>query len=169
MLGVDYSAASVRLARQIAQTRLSTNEQNSEDEADIEEVHANSSNLEVYFEEYDILNPSPLKHSPQEGFDTVLDKGTFDAISLSSDVDSSGRRVYESYATQILPLLRENGLFIITSCNWTEDELRAWFEATESQGSSHFVFHDRIKYPTFTFGGKKGQSVVTICFKKTRA
>jgi SAM-dependent methyltransferase len=165
MLGVDYSAASLKLARQIGENRASQNpttqETDEEDQGEEEQVEVK--HIPVYFQEYDIFAPKPLQHAPPTGFDIVLDKGTFDAISLSSEVDSSGRRLCESYCSHIKPLIREGGLFVITSCNWTEEELRAWFESGEGVGE--LSFHDRIKYPRFTFGGKTGQSVVTLCFQ----
>jgi SAM-dependent methyltransferase len=176
MLGVDYSAASIRLARQIGQRRLSaangepvTDASSSiEDAEDMEDEEGSGCNLPVQFEEYDTLNPTPLPQSPPDGFDVLLDKGTFDAISLSSETDSSGRRICELYSDCIMPLLKSNGIFLITSCNWTEEELRSWFEK-EATASYKFKFHDRINYPSFTFGGQKGQSVVTLCFKKISA
>jgi SAM-dependent methyltransferase len=178
MLGVDYSAASVRLARQIGQRKLSAStgiKENGDpvkgasssigDTEDLEGDEEGGCQLPVHFEEYDTLNPTPLPQSPLHGFDVLLDKGTFDAISLSSETDTSGRRICELYSHCIMPLLRPNGIFLITSCNWTEEELRSWFEK-ESTGNHKFKFHDRIKYPSFTFGGHKGQSVVTLCFQK---
>lgn len=178
MLGVDYSAASIRLARQIGRRRLSAAAGTSEigesvtedtssidDIDDIEDQEVVGCNFPVQFEEHDTLNPTPLPQMPTDGFDVLLDKGTFDAISLSSETDSSGRRICELYSHCVLPLLRLNGIFLITSCNWTEEELRSWFEK-EATGSHRFKFHDRVKYPSFTFGGQKGQSVVTLCFKK---
>ncbi|KAE9965184.1 hypothetical protein BLS_007795 [Venturia inaequalis] len=179
MVGVDYSAASIRLARQIGQQRLSAStstrkegepvdgdSESTDNAVDHEHEETGGCNLPVQFEEYDTLNPTPLPHSPQDGFDVLLDKGTFDAISLSSETDTSGRRTCELYSHCILPLLKPNGIFLITSCNWTEEELRSWFEK-ETTNDYKFKFHDRIKYPSFTFGGHKGQSVVTLCFEKT--
>jgi hypothetical protein len=97
----------------------------------------------------------------------LLDKGTFDAVSLSSEKDAHGRRVSERYRARVMPFLKDGGLFLITSCNWTEEELRRWFEKEEPGQDSIFKFRDRIKYPRFQFGGKEGQSVVTLCFEKT--
>lgn len=178
MLGVDYSPASIRLARQIGQRRLSAatgtreNGESADSAAtstgDVDSIIGEAEggcNLPVQFEEYDTLNPTPLPQIPQEGFDVLLDKGTFDAISLSSETDTTGRRICEQYSHCIMPLLKPDGIFLITSCNWTEEELRSWFEK-ENAGGYKFNFHDRIKYPSFTFGGHQGQSVVTLCFKK---
>lgn len=162
MVGVDYSAKSVELAKQIERTRSERHEDSDEDEDEGEdEDNEGRSTQPVHFSEYDLFNPKPLADAPSTGFDVILDKGTFDAISLSSDTGKDGRRICEQYRDNMLPLLRKEGYFLITSCNWTEDELKAWFEKKES-----FVVYDRIAYPSFTFGGKKGSSVVTLCFKK---
>jgi len=150
MLGVDYSAASVKLAAEINESR------------DVD--------TSVAFQEYDILSGDGFPNQPraESGFDVVLDKGTFDAISLSSDKDSSGRRIFETYNSRVKPLVKIGGLFIITSCNWTEDELRTWFEGEDASAPDCFKLKDRLEYPKFTFGGKSGQSVVTLVFTKER-
>jgi len=57
--------------------------------------------------------------------------------------------------------VRRGGLFLITSCNWTEEELRGVFEV-----SGELVYHSTIKYPSFTFGGRKGQTISSVCFKR---
>jgi hypothetical protein len=155
MLGLDYSAPSIHLAKRIGQTRAS---QSSDDE-EKEQL----SNLPIDFREFDILDPSM---SIGRKVSVLLDKGTFDAISLSSEKDSRGRRISEQYRSSIKPFLEEDGLFLITSCNWTEEELRSWFEKDEPGEDGIFKFRDRIKYPRFQFGGKEGQSVVTLCFEK---
>lgn len=150
MLGVDYSAASVKLTDEINQSR--------DDDAS------------VIFQEYDILSGDGFPNQPRAagGFDVVLDKGTFDAVSLSSDKDFAGRRICEIYSSSIKQLVKTGGLFIITSCNWTEDELRAWFEGGNESEVDCFKLKDRLKYPKFTFGGKSGQSVVTLVFTKEK-
>ena len=142
-MGVDYSGASVRLCRQ----RL---EALREDGAEMKEIG---------FEEWDILRSSP-KEEWKEGWDVVLDKGTFDAISLSDEVDEAGRRVCEGYREKVERLVKKSGWLVITSCNWTEEELRGWF------GVGALEFAGRVEYPIFRFGGQTGQSISTVCFKK---
>ena len=158
MVGVDYSMKSVELARQIAELRLGGDDDKDDDEDEDEE---GQSKEPVHFAEYDLFNPTSISQAPKDGFDVILDKGTFDAISLSSETGNDGRRMCEKYREAILPLLRKDGYFLITSCNWTEDELKSWFEM---DGKLNVC--DRIAYPSFTFGGKKGSSVATLCFKK---
>ena len=156
MLGIDYSAASIKLARQIEWRR-------SQERSDKEVVEPSTP---VSFEEHDILSRTLPSEMMQGGFDVVLDKGTFDAISLSSERDAAGHRVCETYCSSVKPLIRDGGLFIITSCNWTETELLAWFGSRDASAEGAFKLKDRIKYPKFTFGGQTGQSVVTLCFEK---
>jgi len=146
MLGVDYSAASVELARRIGEGRKE------EDQA------------EVRFEEWDILNEQAGDWLG-EGWDVVLDKGTFDAISLSDQLDEQGRRVCEGYRAHVEPLVKVGGRLVITSCNWTSDELRAWFEVEGGQ----LAYEASVKYPSFTFGGKTGQQVCTLSFTRKSA
>lgn len=161
MLGVDYSPQSVALANQI----LASDEDSS-----------NPRRQNLAFREWDILNDplNAILDSPQtRGWDIVHDKGTFDAISLSDASDARGRRVCEGYRDRALGLVREGGYFIITSCNWTEPELKAWFAPSEggddddvSSDSPRFVLDGRVEYRTFSFGGVKGQPVTTLCFRK---
>ena len=131
MLGIDYSAYSVALTQTIAASDEVTKD--------------------ISFLERDILDVS----MKCDVYDVVLDKGTFDAICLS------GRHgVEELYREQVQKMIKPGGLFLITSCNWTEEELRQWLEGD----SLHF--HDKIAYPKIQFGGHVGQSITSICFRK---
>ena len=53
-----------------------------------------------------------------------LDKGTYDAISLSPS-EAGRKRV--CYIESVAALLSAGGLLVITSCNWTAEELKAQF------------------------------------------
>jgi len=143
MVGVDYSAQSIQLANEILARKDA------------------SSSASVEFHEWDILSSAPGSWL-NAGFDVVLDKGTFDAICLSQETDAQGRRICESYREKVEPLVKSGGRFLITSCNWTAEELRGWFEG---EGSA-LVYESSVKYPSFTFGGKTGTSVCTLCFKR---
>lgn len=161
MLGVDYSPQSVALAQRILASS-----------AEGEQGKARQS---IAFREWDVLcGPwsTVLDGAQAEGWDVVHDKGTFDAISLSDDKDAQGRRVCEGYRARALSLVRRGGYFVITSCNWTEPELSAWFAPGEEEGhgedagTDKFVLDGRVEYRTFSFGGVKGQTVTTLCFRK---
>lgn len=149
MLGVDYSQKSIEFAKRIADDR---------DFGDGQNEH-------VEFQWWDLMTTSPngtvLQGQNTDGWDVILDKGTFDAISLSDEIDVQGRRLCEGYKERVVPLIREGGRMLITSCNWTEEELRGWFDG----GALHY--EDSVKYKSFSFGGKKGQSVSTVCFRKS--
>ena len=174
--------------------------------------------MDVEFQLHDILHDPAtrlLTGVQASGWDVVLDKGTFDAVSLAppsspstnpttsltADSGTGGgggkrekERETETYPRRVLPLVREGGLLVVTSCNWTEDELRRWFEGyggggdrdgaglgdeaeAEGQGSGEketpryryrFEQVARVEYPSFSFGGVKGQAISTLCFRKVR-
>lgn len=126
----------------------------------------------VEFAVWDVFN-SPydtvLSGAQADGWDVVLDKGTFDAISLSQEKDAQGRRICEGYKERIVRLVRRGGLFLVTSCNWTEEELEGWFgegSGADTDGHGEFVKVGRVTYPSFSFGGVKGQTISTLCFQR---
>ncbi|KAJ5239437.1 S-adenosylmethionine-dependent methyltransferase [Penicillium chermesinum] len=150
MVGVDYSAQSIELARGLQKTRgHSAYHTESEDEEDEQEdgeeekgyvdaeKEADQEVVEVSvgahgaapirFEEWDILgskamlSPSGMAVQVPEGeerlpwfpyeeggFDIVLDKGTFDAISLASDAKET--RVCERYPDIVRRLIKAGGV-----------------------------------------------------------
>ena len=54
------------------------------------------------------------------GFHICVDKGTFDAISLNPDSAIEKRKQYVKSLSRVL---NGKGFFLITSCNWTKEEL----------------------------------------------
>ncbi|EDO15069.1 hypothetical protein Kpol_411p14 [Vanderwaltozyma polyspora DSM 70294] len=136
MLGVDYSEQSVNFATEIAKNK--------------------GYNDSIKFEQADIFqnNWNPGK------FDIVLDKGTLDAIALSGIKFDDGKTIVDIYSKVIEKLLDKDGVFLITSCNFTEDELTKII-----QGDSLKKW-DIVKYPVFEFGGVKGTTVCTVAFVK---
>jgi SAM-dependent methyltransferase len=147
ILGTDYSSQSIEFAQRIAQDK----------------GFGPDSENPIEFLHFDIMtSPSQTVLSPpnQDGWEVVLDKGTFDAISLSEETDAQGRKLCEGYKERIVPLVREGGLFLVTSCNWTEEELRAWFDGGELEHEG------TIGYKSFSFGGRKGQTISSVSFRK---
>lgn len=191
MLGVDYSGQSVALAKKIAESRDGKENKGDEEEEE--------SAAPVNFLEWNLLDGplaltaspsddafSPLSYTPSPSrlFDIILDKGTFDAISLSAHESTTTTTTSSSssspspeqqqqqqpphpceiYRRRLLQLLSPNGgIFLITSCNWTDPELQAWF-ADDADGELRVV--GSVDYPTFTFGGAKGQTISTLCFRR---
>jgi hypothetical protein len=86
-------------------------------------------------------------------FKIVHDKGTYDAIALMENALDHRKQ----YLKNVSNLVEE--FFIITSCNFTEDELIESF-------AEYFVKFETIPTPSFQFGGKKGNKTVSLCFKK---
>ncbi|KJA26421.1 hypothetical protein HYPSUDRAFT_36745 [Hypholoma sublateritium FD-334 SS-4] len=143
--GIDYSAGAVKLAKEIALT------------------HDGS---DITFSECDFLNDEP--QAPQDAPDDrkdvwhlLLDKGTYDAIALG-ERDDKGRLPTWNYPSRVARLLEPGGYFLITSCNFTEDELKTAF-ITEG---TDLVYHSRIQHPVFSFGGVTGSSCSSVAFLK---
>lgn len=67
-----------------------------------------------------------------KGFDVCIDKGTFDAISLNPVNTNEGKR---QYVQALKDVLKDNGFFAITSCNWTKEQLLDRF----SEGEKKFI------------------------------
>lgn len=138
MLGVDYSEQSVQFAREIVAERGYDQDK-------------------FKFEQADIFDQ---QWSPGE-FDVVLDKGTLDAIALSGlTFDNGTKTIVDVYSQVIEKLLKPDGVFLITSCNFTQDELIKIIE-TDS-----IKMWDSVDYPSFEFGGVKGQTICTVAFTK---
>ena len=69
----------------------------------------------------DILSPtSPYNNQ----YDVCIDKGTYDAISLNPDAPDEKRSLY---VKNVAAMLVDEGLLILTSCNWTQEELNKHF------------------------------------------
>lgn len=61
-------------------------------------------------------------------YDVIVDKGTYDAICLMPGMNEEVRRKYvESIKRLSNKENTESVLFLITSCNWTKDELLTHF------------------------------------------
>lgn len=98
LTGVDYSQKGVDLARMVLKDNNLPN---------------------VKIEICDILD-NTLPHD----FKVVHDKGTYDAISLNPE-DSMAKR--QKYIENIYRILLPKGYFVLTSCNWTKEELLKHF------------------------------------------
>lgn len=199
MVGVDYSRQSVELATRLAKglprprakaksTTLKDRDDNknrkeesinSDPESAMnaqpedENAERNEDDGPIDFFLMDLIHDDPVTCPwwPEEGFDLVLDKGTFDAISLSSativdPISGEQRRVCELYPAKVARLVNQGGFLLVTSCNWTEDEVIRWFTNLDSSTEVKLEVYDRIKYPVFEFGGQKGQGVASVCFKR---
>ncbi|KAJ1890231.1 Protein-lysine N-methyltransferase efm4 [Kickxella alabastrina] len=141
LVGTDYSAQAVELARSIALSREASITYMEQNFLDLQEVACVAGD---------------------EKFDVVLDKGTYDAICLKpkdSDDVSVDQSAINIYPMSVVGSLKDTGVFLITSCNWTEDELVSRFEP-------YLECIGRVKNKSFQFGGVVGQTVATVAFKK---
>lgn len=149
LTGTDYSAQAVELAQSIAQRR------------------GLPENCVLTLKVQDFLNPDDVASvAGANKFDVVLDKGTYDAICLKSQDEGAGdpkvdQQAIDIYPRSVVNSLNDNGVFLITSCNWTEDELVERF-------SKYLECVDRVKHRSFKFGGAVGQTVATVAFKKRK-
>jgi len=143
LAGMDYSASSIELCGQIARAK-----------------GIQGLRLEVRDILRDPIEP-PRRPGRPQGWDLITDKGTFDAICLS-DQAIDGRPLAQLYPLKIRDLLvKPGGIFLITSCNWTEEELRAKFISPQTG----FSFHSKIPRALFSFGGRTGSTITTIAFQ----
>ncbi|XP_059471375.1 EEF1A lysine methyltransferase 2 [Neocloeon triangulifer] len=131
LLGVDYSQHAINLASSVA----------------------NKMALNISFKVWDILSAESCPGDVP--FDVALDKGTYDAIGLSSN----GAEDRKTYITKVHSILTPDGILVLTSCNYTEDEL-------ESQFSERFTKLSRIPAPTFKFGGREGSLISSLILRK---
>ncbi|BHF62075.1 Methyltransferase-like protein 10 [Sparganum proliferum] len=184
VVGIDYSENAIALSN-----KLLTEEPALPGRVDFKCVDVLST---------DSVTSNLLTEAEGDLFDVVIDKGTFDAISLASpesptftDASAGGenvvscqravsRRPRQLYLAHIYRLMRPSGHCIITSCNWTADELRREFEqplsedrSSESTGNalSRPLFSFSQELPplrTFTFGGRTGADTVCLVFKPTK-
>jgi len=145
LLGIDYSSHAVELAQKVA------NE------------HGESTSQITYnvcdFIQQDV--PKLDVHRPT--YDLVLDKGTYDAIALAGNYPD-GTSPCELYAKRLTAILSPGGHFLITSCNFTEDELVTRFAKAELDLETHST----VKHQTYTYAGRSGSIVSTVAFRKLR-
>ncbi|KAG2154055.1 S-adenosyl-L-methionine-dependent methyltransferase [Suillus clintonianus] len=146
LLGIDYSEGAVQLAQSVAHARNLT---------------AITFSVCDFLQEDPSLLADDQKADQNGAWDLILDKGTYDAIALM-EKDDNGRIPVEAYPMRIAKLLNPGGHFLITSCNFTEVELRSKF-ITEETG---LQYHSRIQHPTISFGGSTGSACSSVAFTK---
>lgn len=159
MVGVDYSRPSVQVAREL--------------------VKHGTDYQDIRFEVMDVIRDDPRRQDwwLEDGFDLVLDKGTFDAVSLCDDVIESSTsnlsqigqtpmRIHTLYPSRAIRMVKSGGFLLVTSCNWTQEEVIQWFTTDKAGSSLGTAIWKTIEYPRFRFGGSEGQGVCTVCFRK---
>jgi len=115
--GLDYSPGAVELARKVAAR----------------------CGVEVEYRVADLLQTPPTGPESEDKFDIMVDKGTLDAISLSCSAAEDRPR----YLANLAGGLAAGGLLLLTSCNWTEQELVRPAQISRIRlihSTSHFLF-----------------------------
>ncbi|KAI1307036.1 hypothetical protein EDD11_004581 [Mortierella claussenii] len=191
LTGIDYSPAAIKLARAVA--------------TDKELDHIIKYEAVDFLAEKETLEWCTKQNSTgiQDGqdaqpkkFTVLLDKGTYDAISLHqknkrdaamaaattnvantetqavetkatdnivlAENDDNMEELADRYPKRVAAMMQDDGRLLITSCNWTQAELIQRFTQV-------FEYDSSLKYPTFTFGGVKGQTISSVVFKKKAA
>ncbi|BGP49289.1 Protein-lysine N-methyltransferase efm4 [Rhodotorula kratochvilovae] len=155
LTGVDYSPLSIELAQSILAARVASSE------------HTVSSPPPAFFtaDILDVALGRPVPHvtpaAGDEKWDLITDKGTYDAVCLADEL-REGKSLQELYVASIARLLPRGGLFLITSCNWTQKELEAAFVTPETG----LTVHSTVPRASFQFGGSTGSSITTVAFEK---
>lgn len=147
LTGIDYSEPSVEFAKQVVQEN--------------EDWDPNDGTYN--FQHADFLASDDWNKDKKQ-WDVVLDKGTLDAIALSDlTYEYQGQQLsgVEMYPLRAAGLVKPSGLMLITSCNFTEEELIKIITSDK-----RMKYFDKVEYPTFQFGGVKGQTVCTVAFRR---
>ena len=121
LTGIDYSPQAAILAAGVEAARRKALKNGTYEWEDDEEGIANEV-PPVDWRTGDLLNDEY-----QEEWDLVLDKGTFDALCLSDEAvesDPQKRLPSRVYPEKVSKLVKNGGYFLITSCNFTEEEIR---------------------------------------------
>ncbi|RMJ21563.1 S-adenosylmethionine-dependent methyltransferase [Aspergillus sp. HF37] len=193
MVGVDYSERSIVLARELQRLKIhsaywadsshpssaggSNPGDNPDDGEEDDVVVAGASSLEppntaeamrvsgdegIRFEVWDILaSDGEFSARPRRGMREEEEKEKEE----ERDDAGAGQRVCERYPGIARELVRRGGFLVVTSCNWTEEELVRWFVAN-GDGDDGLGVWGRVEYPRFRFGGHEGQGVCTVCFQR---
>lgn len=143
--GIDYSRSAVELANKILSTMTLCG---------VPEI-----------KQCDFLNQEELKSIVgREGkrYNILIDVGTYDAICLiASESEEKLTRSKYQYMRSIYSIAHRTSIFILASCNHTEEELLPVLEY-EKPNDLKIEILDRIETPKLQFGGKVGSQVTCL-------
>lgn len=146
IMGLDYSANSIELAKKIAKDRGLSDS--------------------ITLKQCDFLDKNQLGSCcGTNKFDLIIDKGTFDAICLlASNSTSNLQNAKSKYKESLDSVAKDGTIFILASCNHTEEELLQVF-ASELDSVYEYKMMDKIQTPTIKFGGIQGSQVTCLILK----
>uniref|UniRef100_A0A1I8IGE0 Protein-lysine N-methyltransferase n=1 Tax=Macrostomum lignano TaxID=282301 RepID=A0A1I8IGE0_9PLAT len=146
LLCLDYSEPAIELTNRLA-SKAGVSDLVIARLLDVTEPGAAASALEF------LRAPDSNIHYPNL---LLLDKGTYDAISLCPDNSQGKRFAYRQFAVKLLDsVANSNNQLVVASCNWTETELIAQF-------SDQFKHVETLPGRAFKFGGAVGADVTTV-------
>lgn len=115
----------------------------------------------VHFFQFDIRDRQRVTNLAMEKIDLFHDKGTFDALCLTEGEFGQPETIVQAYSTLMRQVGSSGCHFVLTSCNWTRQELVELFTGD----SFELIDEPAIVHPSFSFGGKSGQAVTTVIMK----
>lgn len=134
LLGIDYSKSSVELSRKLVSER--------------------GFSEKIITGQCDFLKLDELESLTKgQKYDLVVDVGTLDAICLLAGSDLEATQL--NYMRSLSAVMKEDSIFILASCNQSEDELMTLI------GQERKLI-DKIETPKLKFGGKEGSQVNCI-------
>ena len=155
LTGIDYSAGALELAKGVEEARRKAladgsyeSPEGSEDDGEDEDADADErGDTRAGGSKQRVINDVPsvdwrvgdlLRDDIRGQWDLVLDKGTYDALCLSNiSIDETGGRLpSQAYPEKVARLVRDGGFFLITSCNFTEEEIKRRWTAEGLGGRS---------------------------------
>lgn len=138
LFGIDFSQNSIELSKKI--------------------VSNHSFKEQIQLMQCDFLNNQQLNQIfNNQKFDFMIDIGTLDAIILISS-DENLEQTKLAYMQSIYSLAKTGTIFILASCNHTEEELMLLFDV-KAVNKRSYVLIDRIETPKLQYGGKEGSQV----------
>ena len=144
VVGSDYSPNSVEHAKAVLKAQCL---------ADPDSLEEGSYEVEV------VLDDCTDTKLEKGSFDLVVDKGTYDAVYLRPGTPDERNEALRRYREGVKKVLREGEgkYYVITTCNFTRDEIIAQFADT-------FQYFKHVDYPVLEFGGHKGSTNATVVF-----
>lgn len=145
-LGIDYSRNSISLSSKIVRDRQ------------MDDL--------IQLQQCDITSETQVSSiTEKRKFNFIIDKGTYDALCLlNAESEEKLGQTKEAYLRSIRQLGKPGkSIFILASCNHTEEELLALFDSMPSDEKPKLI--DRIETPSIQFGGKSGSQVTCLIFE----
>lgn len=142
LLGIDFSSNSIELSRKI--------------------LKSSALDGRISLCQCDFLDHKQVERACGEfKYDFIIDKGTYDAICLLAS-NGNLEETRSKYMKSIYSLVRDKSIFILASCNYTEEELMKLFQTSSAINNITSKLIGKIDSPKFQFGGQEGSQVCCL-------